>query len=89
MSPSSFTFKLTVPNDPQGASVVAAVAAHAVEYADIDAAARDAFLERVKSAAQQALTPADGKPSIAVFTAADGQLTITIGSQSVSQPLPS
>ena len=54
MSPSSFTFKLTVPNDPEGVTVVAAVAAHAVEYAQLDAAAGAAFVERVREAARQA-----------------------------------
>ena len=39
MTPQDFTFKLTVPNDPDGATVVAVVAAHAVEYASIEGAA--------------------------------------------------
>ena len=37
MSPESFVFKLTVPNDPAGADVVAIVATHAVRYAQIEA----------------------------------------------------
>ncbi len=51
MSPASFTFKLTVPNDPEGVTVFAAVAAHAVEYAKLDAAAGAAFVERAREAA--------------------------------------
>jgi hypothetical protein len=88
MSPSSFTFKLTVPNDPDGATVVAAVAAHAVEYAQLDAAAGAAFVERVRGVAQHALTTASGTSCLAVFAAANGELTVTMGGESASQPLP-
>jgi hypothetical protein len=88
MAPQDFAFKLSVPNDPAGATVVAVVATHAVEYAKIEGAAGAAFVERVRAAAAQALkTPAE-KPTLVVFAAANGQLTVTIGSQSVSQPLP-
>jgi hypothetical protein len=88
MTPQAFSFKLTVPNDPDGAAVVAVVANHAVEYAGIDGAAGAAFVERVRAAAAQALKTAAEKPTLVVFAAANGQLTVTIGSQSVSQPLP-
>jgi len=87
MSPSSFTFKLTVPNDPEGVTVIAAVAAHAVEYANLDAAAGAAFLERVREVARQALQSATDDHCLAVFAADDGELTLTIGSESTSQPL--
>ena len=87
MTPSSFTFKLTVPNDPEGATVIAALAAHAVEYAKLDAAAGAAFVERVREVALQALQAAAGDHCLAVFAAADGKLTLTIGSESASQPL--
>src|SRR5918995_257347 len=33
MTPASFTFSLTVPNDPEGVTVIAAVAAHADDFA--------------------------------------------------------
>ena len=87
MTPSSFTFKLTVPNDPEGVTVIAAVAAHAVEYARLDAAAGAAFLGRVREVAQQALQSAGDDHCLAVFAATDGELTLTIGSESASQPL--
>ena len=87
MSPSSFTFKLTVPNDPEGVTVVAAVAAHAVQYANLDAAAGAAFVERVREVARRALRSDAEGDCVAVFAAADGELTLTIGSQSASQPL--
>jgi hypothetical protein len=88
MSPSSFTFKLTVPNDPEGIALLAAVAAHAVEYANIEAGAGAAFIERVRGAATKAMAPSTGGACLAVFDAAGGQLTVTIGNQSASQPLP-
>jgi class 3 adenylate cyclase len=90
MSPSEFNFKLTVPNDPEGATVVAVVATHAVGYANIDEAAGAAFVETVRNAAAQALKGAAGSHTQVVFGAAGGQLTVTFGGQqSVSHPLPS
>lgn len=89
MTPQSFTFKLTVPNDPGGASVVAVVATHAVEYARLDAASGEAFVHTVRAAAAQALKGAAGHASLVVFSAAGGQLTVTVGGQSLSAPLPS
>lgn len=88
MSPSEFTFKLTVPNDPEGVTVVAAVALHAAEYANLESAAGAAFVERVRDLARHALKSATGHSCLAVFAAADGQLTVTMGGQSASQPLP-
>lgn len=88
MSPQEFTFKLTVPNDPEGATVVGIVAGHAVEYANIEAAAGSAFVERVRTTAAEVLKSAPGNHSLVVFGAADGQLTVTIGVKSVSHSLP-
>ena len=88
MSPSSFTFELTVPNDPEGVTVVTAVTAHAVEYANLDAGVGAAFVERVRQVARQAFRSATGHSCLAVFAAADGHLTVTIGGESASQPLP-
>jgi hypothetical protein len=89
MAPDSFTFKLTVPNDPAGATVVGVVASHAATYTQLDAAKGAAFVERVKSAASHAMKAADGKPCLVVFAAEAGQLSVTIGDESVSEPLPS
>ena len=71
-------------------TVVAVVAAHAVEYAGIDGAAgagvRRARPCRRGEGAERPRRPVrDAWPS---FAAADGQLTVTIGGESVSQPLP-
>lgn len=90
MSPQDFSFKVTVPNDPEGVTVAAVMAGHAVEYAGIDGAAAAAFVERVRAGVAEAVkaAPPSAKPSLVVFTAADGQLTVTVGGQSISQPLP-
>lgn len=87
MSPASFTFKLTVPNDPEGVTVVAAVAVHAVQYANLDAAAGAAFVERVRAAASAELRSSTGHACLAVFTAANGMLTLTMGGHAASQSL--
>ena len=87
MSPQAFSFKLTVPNDPDGATVAAVVATHAVEYAGLSAVAGPAFVERVRAAALQALKGGTGH-TLLVFAAADGRLVVTIGATSVSEPLP-
>ena len=88
MSPTSFSFKLTVPNDPEGASIVAIVAAHAVEYASIEASAGAAFVERVRAAALPVLKGAGTEGCIVGITAEQGQLTVTLGGKSLSEPLP-
>ena len=93
MSPSDFTFKLTVPTDPEGASVVAVVATHAAEYTSMDKATGASFVDKVRAFAQHALAVAHaGSKGAAhcqvVFAAANGQLTVTIGAESVSHPLP-
>lgn len=89
MAPDSFTFRLTVPNDPAGVTVVGVVATHAAEYAQLDAAKGAAFVERVTSAASHVMKTADGTPCLVVVAADGGQLSVTVGSQSVSEPLPS
>jgi len=90
MTPQDFTFKLTVPNDPEGATVAAVIATHAAEYAGLDAAAGAAFVERVRICVLEAVktAPASAKPTHIVFTGSDGQLTVTVGGKSISQPLP-
>jgi hypothetical protein len=86
MSPSSFTFKLSVPNDPDAAAIIGELARHAAEYARLDAGAVESFCEQARSAAGAAFK-SGGATSHAVFAAADGRLTMTIGGESVSQPL--
>jgi hypothetical protein len=86
MTPSSFTFKVSVPNDPTMAIVVGELARHAADYAQLDAGATAAFMERVQALAATAL---DGRATscTAVVTAEHGKLTMTIGGESASQAL--
>ena len=88
MTPTAFTFKLTVPNDPEGASIVAIMAAHAVEYAAIDASAGAAFIEKVRAVALTVLKGDDPMECPVVFSAESGRLTVTLDGQSLSEPLP-
>jgi hypothetical protein len=89
MSPHAFSFKLTVPNDPAAVPVIAAVVAHAVEFAELDPAKRRAFTERVQSAAEKALANHTHSHSPVEVSAADGRLTVTIGTHAESESLPS
>ncbi|MBY0494345.1 MAG: hypothetical protein K2Y23_09020 [Cyanobacteria bacterium] len=88
MTPQAFSFKLTVPADPEGATIVAVMATHAVEYTKLDAAKGAAFVEKARAAAAHALKNSGGKHCQAVIAAANGQLTVTIGGQTVSESLP-
>ena len=87
MTPQAFSFKMTVPNEPDSVTVAAVVAAHAVEYAKMPADAGAAFVERVRTAAVPVLTGGTGHTQI-VFAAEGGQLVVTIGATAVSEPLP-
>ena len=87
MTAASFSFKLTVPNDPDLASMVADVARHAAEYANLEGAAAEGFVERARGAAVRALKAAHGPNCLAVVAAADGTLSIAIGNETISQPL--
>ena len=87
MTPSAFMFKLTVPNDPSQVAMVAEMARHVADYAKLEAAAADGFVERVRGSAAKALKAATGHSCLAVFAAADGALSITIGGETISQPL--
>ena len=87
MSPSSFTFKVSVPNDPRQATVIGDLAKHAAEYARLDAGAAAAFGERALAMALKALKAGSGSATTAVVAAADGTLTVTIGGESASHSL--
>jgi hypothetical protein len=87
MQPSAFKFKLTVPNDPNLAEVVAEIARHAADYARLDGAAAEGFVARARDAAARALKSTAAHNCLMVFAAADGTLTVTIGSETISQPL--
>jgi len=88
MSPKSFTFKLTVPRDPQLAAIVAGVANHAAAYAELDAAAGADLVGRVSAAAAAAFeTP--GPPMLQIVVTSDTTaLTFALDAQSVSANHP-
>lgn len=86
MTPASFTFKVSVPNDPGLASVVGELARHAADYAKLESGPAAAFADRAREMAATAIAGAAG-PCTAVIVAAGGTLTITIGKESTSQPL--
>lgn len=84
MSPTEFTFKLTVPRDPRMAAIVADVAGHAVSYAEIEAAAGADFITRVSTAAVVALE-APGLPALQVVVTGDAaSVTFAFDAASVS-----
>ncbi len=87
MSPSAFTFKLSVPNDPRMTSVVGDMAKHAADYANLEGAAAASFSSKALAAAAKVLNADGNKTTLVVFAAADGTLKLTIGSESISQPL--
>ena len=89
MSPSAFTFKLCVPNDPGMASIVGEMARHAADYAKLDETAATAFAGQALAAAGKALNGDNSKSTQVIFAAANGALTLTIGSQSITHPLSS
>ena len=86
MSPSSFSFKLTVPNDPDSVTIIGEVAQHAAAYANLEATVADGFAARATAAATKAMQ-AGGATTLVVFAGTDGTLTATIGDESVSHPL--
>lgn len=87
MTPTSFTFKVSVPNDADLASVIGEMARHAADYANVEAGAAAAFAERAKAMALKALGAGSATATTAVFAARDGRLSMTIGAESVSQSL--
>ena len=87
MTPSAFKFKVSVPNDPRQATVIGELAKHAAAYANLDAGAAEAFGERAEAIAVKALKAGSGNATTAVFAAADGKLTVTVGGESASHPL--
>ena len=86
MSPSAFTFKVSVPNDPRLATVIGELAKHAADYAQLDDGAAAAFVQQAEAVVAKALK-AGGPAITAVIAAADGQLTVTVGGESASHPL--
>lgn len=84
MAPKSFTFKFTVPRDPQLAAIVADMATHAVGYAEIDAAAGADFVTRVGVAAGHALARTSPDTLQIIVASNDTALTFEFDADIVS-----
>jgi hypothetical protein len=87
MSPSAFTFKVSVPNDPRLATIIGDLAQHAAEYANLESGAAATFVDQARAVAAKALEAGSTVAVTAVIAAADGKLTVTVGSESASQSL--
>ena len=87
MTPAEFKFKLSVPRDPALADVVADVVSHAVIYAGLDQEAGAAIAAKARAATATELVAGASPSCPVVIAAADGELRITIGSQTISQPV--
>jgi len=85
MTPTSFTFHLSVPRDALLTAIVRDLAAHAVAYTRMDPSAGKAFVDRVSAITTKAMA---GPGSCAVdFQCGDGELRVIIGGDTVRQPL--
>jgi hypothetical protein len=87
MTPTSFKFHLSIPRDASLVPVIRDLAAHAAVYTQLDAAAGAQFAARVAAASERALTAEPGACAVD-FSCANGELLVTIGGETVRQPLP-
>ena len=87
MTPAAFTFKLSVPRDPALAEVVSDLVQHAVGYAGMTEDAGAAFMKKVKAATAAELGPGATPHCAVVIAATGGELRVTVGSQTISQPI--
>ena len=87
MTPAAFSFKLSVPRDPALADVVSDLVQHAVGYAGMPEEAGAAFVKKVKAATTAELGAGATPHCQVVIAAAGGELRVTLGSQTLSQPI--
>lgn len=87
MTPAEFKFKLSVPRDPALADVVSDLVQHAVSYAGIAEDAAAAFVTKVKAATATEFGPGATPHCAVVIAANGGALHVTIGGQTLSQPI--
>lgn len=87
MTPAAFTFKCSVPRDPALADVVSDLVQHAVGYAGMNEAAGASLVSKVKAATTAELRPGATPHCAVVIAAAGGELRVTLGSQTISQPI--
>ena len=87
MTPAAFKFKLTLPRDPALADVVSDLVQHAAGYAGMSDDAGAAFVKKAKAATAAELGPGATPHCLVVIAATGGELRVTIGSQTISQPI--
>ena len=87
MTPAAFTFKLCVPRDPAMTEVVTDLVNHAVGYAGMNDEAGAAFVKKVKAATAAELGSGETPPCLVVISAAGGELSVTLGNQTISQQI--
>lgn len=87
MTPTAFKFHLSIPRDASLVPVVRDLAAHAAVYTQLDTEEVARFAARVATASERALTAEPGACAVD-FSCADGELLVTIGAETVRQPLP-
>jgi Na+/H+ antiporter NhaA len=83
MTPSDFTFTLTVPRDAQLVVIVRAVATHAVSYAEVDAARGEDFVARVAEASVRKLSAGGPHGCVVTFSADASGLHATLDDETV------
>lgn len=83
MTPIDFTFTLTVPRDTQLVVIVRDVAAHAVSYAQVDAARGQAFVDRVAEASARRLAAGGADGCIVTLSGDADGLHMTLDDETV------
>jgi hypothetical protein len=80
MTPTSFTFTLTMPGDERFVGAIRLLAAQAASYAKVSAEAGEALADRVQSATQSAIAAAgsDAAPLDFTFSGDDARVTVRI-----------
>ena len=90
MTPTSFTFLLTLPCDARFVPILRELAAQAVTYSEMDKAIGAGFIGKVEAAGQQALTHGpSGADTEVRFTCDGGELRVEFRGETVRQHVAS
>jgi hypothetical protein len=83
MTPTDFSFSLTVPRDVQLAGMVRDLAAHAVSYAKLDADVGQAFLARVSEVSSRRLAASAAGGCVVIVSGDAAGLYVTVDGETV------
>ena len=87
MTPTSFTFLLTLPCDTRFVPILRELAAQAVTYSEMDAAIGAGFVAKVEAAGARTLSHgARGADCQVRFACDSGELRVEFSSETVRQP---